>query len=268
MNDTASGKKKALQLGIHKASGSLIATTDADCVPGDQWLKTIASAYLSGNYRMMSGPVTVNKPEGFLGRFQALELLSLVASGAGAIAIGKPVMCNGANLSFEKEAFLLVEGYQGNEHIPGGDDLFLMEKIKNRFSAKAITFLKNKEAIVYTKGTARIKDFFNQRIRWVAKSPAYREPFLIFTAITVLIFNLFILSAFIGALYNIVFLFAGLAFFFFKSLVDIILLWKITRFTGQQVLIRYFIFFQIIYIPFAALMGIIGNMMGYKWKGR
>ena len=268
MTGDDSGKKKALQLGIQKATGALIATTDADCVPGNRWLKTLASAYQSGKYRMISGPVAVNKPKGFLGMFQALELLSLVASGAGAIAIGKPVMCNGANLAFDREAFFLVEAYQGNEHIPGGDDLFLMEKIKKKYSSQAITFLKDKEAIVLTKGTTGIKDFFNQRIRWVAKSPAYRDSFLILTALTVLAFNLFILFAFIAAFFDKVFLIAGLTLFVLKSLVDIVLLWKICSFAGQQFLTRYFIFFQIIYIPFTAVMGIIGNIIGYKWKGR
>ena len=35
-------KKKAIEKGIAAASGELIVTTDADCVPGPDWLKMIA----------------------------------------------------------------------------------------------------------------------------------------------------------------------------------------------------------------------------------
>ncbi len=36
-------KKKAIETGIAAASGELIVTTDADCIPSSEWLQTIAS---------------------------------------------------------------------------------------------------------------------------------------------------------------------------------------------------------------------------------
>ena len=35
-------KKKAIETGIAAASGELIVTTDADCIPPPAWLQTIA----------------------------------------------------------------------------------------------------------------------------------------------------------------------------------------------------------------------------------
>ena len=36
-------KKKAIETGIAAATGDLIVTTDADCLPGNNWLTTIAA---------------------------------------------------------------------------------------------------------------------------------------------------------------------------------------------------------------------------------
>lgn len=268
LEDGKQGKKNALTAGIQKAGGELIATTDADCLPGQQWLRTIALAYQSTHCKMIAGPVAIREPQTFLEKFQALELLSLVASGAGAIGIGLPIMCNGANLAFNKQAFHSVGGYKGNEHIPGGDDVFLMEKFVKHFSGKAVTFVKDRRAIITTKGAESMIDFLVQRIRWVAKSPAYRQAFMILTALIVLVFNLIILSAFTAALFNLVFLYAGLILLLIKSLIDIILLWMISRFAKQVFLMKFFLVFQLIYIPFNGLMGVIGNIAGYRWKGR
>lgn len=268
LDDGLEGKKCALQIGIRHARGKLIATIDADCCPGKSWLKSIAATYAEHNYKMMSGPVAINNPEGIIGKFQALELLSLVGTGAGAIGIGLPIMCNGANLIYEKSAFDEVDGFKGNEHISGGDDIFLLEKFKRRYSRKHIGFIKNSKAIVYTSGTSGLREFFNQRIRWVSKSPAYRDPGMIITALVVLIFNLGLLISLIGAFFNLSFFYIFEGLFLLKCIVDFPVLWKISGFTDQRYLLAWYLPFQLVYFIFISFIGIIGNMVVYKWKGR
>ncbi len=262
------GKKNAIQKGISLAKGNLIITTDADCRPGKYWLKTIDSYYINGNYKMISGPVAIQKTSGILAGFQAFEFSSLIGSGAGAIGIGMPIMCNGANLIYEKAAFKQVGGFAGNEHIPGGDDIFLLEKFKRNFKPGQIGFIKNPDAIVYTSASIGLRDFIHQRFRWVSKSPAYRDPFMIFTAMTVLLFNLALFISLIWSIRSPEILIPTGAAFLFKCLIDLPLLWKTTRFFKQQRLLKGYLFMQAFYFIFISISGIFGNLLSYQWKDR
>jgi len=41
-------------------------------------------------------------------KIQSLEFMGLIAIGAGAIANHRPIMCNGANLAFQKDIFYKI----------------------------------------------------------------------------------------------------------------------------------------------------------------
>jgi cellulose synthase/poly-beta-1,6-N-acetylglucosamine synthase-like glycosyltransferase len=262
------GKKQALSLGIGQAQGRLIATVDADCFPGRRWLRTMVHYYEKTGSRMVAGPVAIRKPGGFLSSFQALELLSLVASGAGAAQRSMPVMCNGANLLYEKEAYKEAGGFGGNMHIGGGDDMFLLEKFIRLYRKKSLTFAKDRKAMVHTYASANLRSFIQQRFRWVAKSPAYRNGFLVFTAVAVMFFNLglltsLIVSAFIPGVFLLF-----LAAFLVKCIIDFPILWMAAGFADQRKLMAWYLPFQLIYFVFISLSGIGGNLLSYNWKGR
>ena len=138
----SSGKKSAISYGVSQARGKLIVTTDADCRIHINWLLTIDTYYRQNEYRMLVGPVSIDYDSSWFAHFQALEFNSLQGSGGGAIGMGLPIMCNGANLIYEKNAFDKVEGFKGNEHIPGGDDMFLLEKFIQAFGSRSIGYIK------------------------------------------------------------------------------------------------------------------------------
>lgn len=73
-------------------------------------------------------------------------------------------MANGANLAYEKEAFLAVDGYKDISQKASGDDMLLVYKIAQQFPDK-IRFLKNKAAIVLTEPMQTLSDFLQQRYR-------------------------------------------------------------------------------------------------------
>ncbi|MEM9986473.1 MAG: glycosyltransferase, partial [Bacteroidota bacterium] len=97
-------KKAALRTGIAAAKGEIIVQTDADCQMGPHWLEAIA-AHFGPNTALVSGPVLLSHGAGWLERLQCLEMMGLVALGAGAMAAGKPNLVNGANLAFRKDLF-------------------------------------------------------------------------------------------------------------------------------------------------------------------
>ncbi|MEA3451434.1 MAG: glycosyltransferase, partial [Bacteroidota bacterium] len=175
------GKKQALKHGINNSTGDLIVTTDADCRMQKKWLSTICNYYSSIDAKMIVCPVlyTTKKPLLSFGNFQALEFLSLTASTIGSIGINKPLMCNGANLAFEKKTFQKFSN-PTKEEIPSGDDTFLLFNINKKYHRK-VKYLKNKHAIVTTKPAKNLSVFFNQRIRWASKTKYYKQFFVLFS---------------------------------------------------------------------------------------
>jgi biofilm PGA synthesis N-glycosyltransferase PgaC len=221
------GKKNALKEGITAAAGSLIITTDADCRPGPDWLKAICSFQQSEPSDLIICPVQLTDSKSLFAELQAVEFKTLIASGAGAAGAGMPILCNGANLAFTKEAWIqsrleLVDEYMS------GDDIFLLQSIKKR--GGVIRFLKSESALVFTEPAKTLAAFFKQRKRWASKSPAYTDIQLIFTACTVFSISLWlIILVFSSLIYSsflpIFFLTFGMKFF-----ADIVFLYFIRDF--------------------------------------
>lgn len=162
-------KKKALALGIKNAKGDLIITTDGDCQAGPNWLSSMVSYYQQSDYKLVTGPVLMKPAYWPLQIFQQLDVISLLGITGATIRNGMPTMCNGANLMYAKKTFLEVEGFKGNHDVPTGDDVFLMQKIDERYPG-SVGFVKNYEACVFTKPEAGLGKFIAQRIRWISKS--------------------------------------------------------------------------------------------------
>lgn len=121
-------KKIALTKAIEEAKGEIIITTDADCIHGRDWLKTMINKF-DDETAFVSGPVEFIEDETTFSKLQRLEFSSLILVGAGLIGKDEPIICNAANLGFRKSVFNLVNGYEGNLNLSSGDDEFLMQKI-------------------------------------------------------------------------------------------------------------------------------------------
>ena len=160
-------KKKALTIGVKNAKGELIITTDGDCIMGENWLSTMVGYYQQHSFRFLTGPVMLKPAKGLLGLFQQVDVMNMLGITGGTIANSYPTMCNGANLLYEKKAFIGVDGYKGNTDIPTGDDIFLMQKIEMAFP-DSIGFVKERDACVYSRPESTFSDFVAQRVRWTS----------------------------------------------------------------------------------------------------
>ncbi len=263
-----SPKKRALSKGIAEATGELIITTDADCRAGEGWIKTLVGHYLETGSSIISGPVRQTPLTTLFSKLQALEFLSLVGSGAGAIGAGKALMCNGANLAFRKEDFLKVGGYEGNENYASGDDVFLMMKLQKEIGDHAISFVKSRNAIVDTEAKESWKEFIRQRTRWASKAKAYRTMFALYASGVVLAFNVLLMLSLPG-----LFFFPGYAqlvliLWGIKLATDATLLFPFTRFIEQHQLMWYFIPAQVFVAFYTSIAGFLGFSKSFAWKGR
>ncbi|MCA6075220.1 glycosyltransferase [Fulvivirga sedimenti] len=163
------GKKSALLKGVQEARYPILITTDADCNVRPGWLRTYDQAYTRPDTHFVAGTIELAYEKPTLPViFQVFEQYALTGLTGVTMHSRYPTMCNGANLSFTKEAFLAVNGYEGNEQIPSGDDQFLLKKVTSRFHDSAI-FMKDPQAAVRTGAITEWDEMLHQRIRWAAK---------------------------------------------------------------------------------------------------
>ena len=263
-----SSKKSALTYGISLASGTLIITTDADCRLSRSWVSVISSFFAEFRPEFLAAPVLYENDGTLFTAFQSLEFQGLMASTAGSIQAGFPLMCNGANMAFNRKAFLETGGYLSNQGIVSGDDVFLMMNIRKKYGRNAVAFLKNQDAIVWTKPPHLWKDFLNQRMRWVSKARGYRFSVVLFSAIVVYLMNVFLASGLIIGLWNArVFLWI-FAFFLVKIIVDLPVLAGMLRFSGSLHLLAGFLPLQLINLYYVSIIGPAGLIRPFTWKGR
>lgn len=260
------GKKQALAVGINEAKGSLIVTTDADCRINKQWLTTIVSFYETYKPKMIISPVIIDKGNNIFHKLQSFEFLSLTGSTAGAVGINKSIMCNGANLAFEKAVYNEFNDAFDNTYTSGDDVLFML-KIKNKYNY-SIKYLKSINATVVTQPQDKLIDFINQRIRWVSKSKSYRDFDVIFSAITVFLINILLMVTFVLSFFNITFLKVFLSIFFIKSIVDYTLLYITSAFFDKHSLMILFLPLQFIYFFYVFTIGLLGTFVKFDWKNR
>ena len=265
------GKKKAITKAIEQSEGDLIVTTDADCRMGSSWLSTIVSYYETKRPKMIVAPVCLHSPAragSFFEKLQTLEFIGLIGATGAAIEQKYPIMCNGANLAYEKSVFKTVQGFNHLNNVASGDDMHLMLKIKNSF-ADGIKFIKSEEAVVYTKPKTSLLEFIQQRKRWTSKALTYKDFTVIAVAIIVYVFNIsivislvlmFFLPSFIGRLFILIF---GA-----KCIIDFLFLFLTTSFFKRRSLMWLYLPGQIFNLCYVTFIGIIGNLGKYRWKGR
>jgi len=294
-----SPKKDAISTAIKNAGFEYIITTDADCEIPENWLQAYNEIILETGAKLVAGPVKIaespfnsshkggephssnikisdtspnlntNQENRWLKYFQAfqeMDFMSLQAAGAGGFGLGKAFMCNGANLCYEKAAFLKADGFTGNDDISSGDDVFLLQKFTEK--KLPVYFLKCADAIVITKPQQDLTTLISQRIRWAAKTPAYKSSFAKLVGLTVLFMNFSLVIGGFLALFSI-FPYQPLLFaFFFKFILDFALLFHSAEFFDRNDVLRNYFWSSLIYPVFSSYVAILSLFSGYEWKGR
>lgn len=266
--NSKSPKKDAIHTGIKDSSFEYIVTTDADCRVPEKWLNYFAAEIEKNEPAMLAGPVafseTVKKK--LFQRFEEIDFFSLQGSSIGAFGIGKPFMCNGANLCFRKTDFQMVGGFQNNSEIASGDDVFLLQNFKN--VGLKIQFLKEYEATVFTNYQSSVGALVSQRIRWGAKASAYRDLFAKSISLIVLLFNfILIISAFL-ALFRLIHYQVLLLVFLIKFNLDFILIYKTARFFRRELAMKDYFWVSFLHPFFLSFTSILSVFRGFHWKGR
>lgn len=288
LETTTSYKKRAIETAVNLAKGDLIITTDADCRVQENWLRSIATLYENEKVKLIAAPVCFQNEQSYFQKFQSLDFCGMQAITGASLNMEIFNMANGANLAYEKKAFLEVNGYQDIDEKASGDDMLLVYKIAQKYPEN-IRFLKDKNAIVYTHPTTTVNEFLQQRFRWTSKSTSYQDKRI--TWILGLVY-LFVLSIWMNAFYffgrliytsifpdhsliglmqflnSFLFFFLFLFQVFCKSVIDYFFLKSASSFFNRTDLMKTFFSSEIFHIWYIPFVGTFGNILNYKWKDR
>ncbi|NQV02142.1 MAG: glycosyltransferase [Bacteroidia bacterium] len=262
------GKKSAIARAIEKASGTLIITTDGDTLHDPRWISSLARYYCETGAKMILGPVIFADENRVFQKLQTLEFLGVMGLTAGFANLGHPVMCNGANLCYEKEVFHEVGGFDGIERYASGDDQFLLSKIKQKYGGHSIRFLDDRNAIVTTLPEKEFGSFVQQRLRWISKSRGYRDLIVLFVGAVSYLFQAMIFTGFCLGFLSPRYLYLAVSLLCFKILLDFPLVFSMARFFNKRHLWPWYIPAQLFQIIYVTISGPIAFLVPVRWKGR
>jgi len=260
-------KKRAVQYGIENSKGDIIVQTDADCVHASKWLQCITKNF-DADTAFVSGPVDFHKDSSLFSKMQKIEFEGLILAGAGLIVYGEPIICNGANAAYRKKVFEEVSGFDGNNDLSSGDDVFLLQKISQRRKYK-IKFSCDSEAVVLTNSCKNLKEFIRQRRRWAGKVIYFADKFLVTHLIFILIFYTGLIIQPVLALSGVVMLWwSFITSVFIKILVEFQIIRKGEKLFYDNNNIIIFILTEILHIPYIMVSTLSGLSGNFSWKGR
>jgi glycosyltransferase involved in cell wall biosynthesis len=252
-------KKAGIEKAIRNAEGSIIFSTDGDCILPPKIIENYAGFFSNPKVHFISGPVTFIKEPTLWNNIQIVEFASLVGSAAVAIFLKNPIMSSAANLAYRKTSYLEVNGFQENDGLASGDDEFLMNKIHKTYKDSVI-FAKNKECIVETKATENLTQFYNQRKRWAGKWGASISWVSKITAVLIFVINAITIYFAMSGNWEIL---------LFRLITEFIFLGSVLHSLNKKSSIWFIPITQLFYPFYVVFFGLISLIpREYEWKGR
>lgn len=261
-----SPKKDAITTAMQGVTSNWVVTTDADCFVPENWLLAYDNYIQNNQVEMVAGAVTYQIQDSFLHHFQQVDLASLQGATIGSFGLNKGFMCNGANFAYTKNFFHELNGFEGNDSIASGDDVFLLQKAV-AYSPEKVRYLKSKEAIVITQPLNHWEGLFHQRVRWASKAGSYQSQFGVFLGFVVFFGNLSVLLGILFCGFNCISFRYFVLLVFSKVIIDSVLIYKTNRFLTQNK-IRYLILSSLFYPFFSTAVALYSLFGKYEWKGR
>jgi len=259
-------KKGGIEYAMRYAEGDLIILTDADCTLQKGWISSIVSFYHQYKPKMIIGPVGYFTDNSFLSYFQALDFLAMQGVSCCSAGLNKPLLCNGANIAYEKTLFNELNVYEKDD-IASGDDMFMLHKAYSSYPDK-VKYLKAKSAIVKTDPCKTWKALFQQRLRWAGKVKYFDSKESILVLFFLLVINVLVLVLAFFSLFETIYLKYFIIAVSTKMLTDIFFLWPVAKFFRQSHMLSLFLAVQFVHFIYMAVVGILSNILPYSWKGR
>lgn len=260
------GKKKAISIAVHQAKSDIIFCTDADCILPPNWISQLLPYFESDKVKIVAAAVKLSYSNLFE-KLQALEFSSLIATSAAAAKRNFPLMINAANMAFRKEIYLELEHHLNQVKSVSGDDLFLLQYCKKRYS-NSIFYHLSKSTLVLSKAQNSLKEFIHQRKRWASKTRFYIDKSIQWLGFIVLFMNVLILVDVVLLIAEYELKIKWILPIGIKFLIDFILLKKYLRIIKEENLLKYFLLLEFILPIYIIFVAISSQFSSFHWKGR
>ena len=262
------GKKKAVNYGIKASQFSWILLTDADCMVDHNWINDHLEWANKSAALGITGIVLPEKRHSLVSDFQWLDFAATMALTNFGIQSHLYYLSNGANFGFAKSVFESVHGFEGNDYMASGDDVFLMQKF-SRINPYSAYFLQSTSAIVTTKSEPDWKALLQQRKRWASKSKHKGNEGVVYIQGFVFIYCIAIVLAMFGGIFSTSSLYVGIIAMLIKMATDYIFLRRMAHYFDYPQVLRsflpsYFIYFMHIFV--SAWFAIFPSK--FWWKSR
>lgn len=254
------GKSRPLASGIEAATGDVILITDADCTVPATWVEHTARRY-AADVGLVGG-VTLQRANDAFGGMQSLDWAYLLGIAASGVAWGTSFGSIGNNLSFRKEAYQEVGGYQA---LPFSvtEDYTLVRAILKAGSWKHVYPI-DPNVLVESAPCPDVSALIHQKHRWGRGGLDVQPLGFVMMLITWLLHVLPIVYLLgwgdLGTTLTVLFV---------KSILDYAFLNSVVTRLNRRSDLQYFPMFELYYfvyvvvLPFLVFFG--GNV---RWKGR
>jgi len=263
-NGARSGPHKpaAVAHGVEAAGGEVILTTDADCRVPPEWVRSMVR-HCTPDTPFVAGPVAYEHNNLFLPRLQALELMGLVAYGAGTLGISLPTFCNSANVAYRRD---VIEAQSTAPNGAAQDELLLQHVAYA--TDRQVAFNPDPDACVTTEPAPSFTDYLEQQARWAHMGLRY--PFALPRAmvVTLWLIHAALLLAAAVALAIPAWRQPTLLAFLGKIGADALLTAPAARHFGQGRLLRSAVPTELLLLLAVPIVGLVGTFGDVTWKGR
>lgn len=257
-------KPEALATAIREARGSVIITTDADCVAPSSWVRTMIR-HIDAGAAYVVGPVLEQGGENAFTRLRALEVLGGMAVTAGRIGIGRPINGHGGNTAFLREIYDRTGGFDFGA--VKSDEETMMHRIVDQHLGR-VWFAATPNARVRTASPESLGGFWNQRMRWGSMHRHFADRK---TLIQLAVLYLSILFPLIGLLLGLqdrTILFASIFALLSKMCIDVLTLRSGARLFGERVPFGTFLLGESLHSLYIVIFGAVAQFARYRWKDR
>lgn len=245
------GKQNALNAGIKKSRGSIILTTDADCMAKSSWIKTMVSYFDEKTGVVIGLPVT--REDSFFAKLQSIDLVYLLNCAVGIIGWNKPISAIGNNMAVRAEAINQIGGISALGFTVT-EDAALIRTVSQK-TEWLIRAARDINAVVITKPVKNLRQFYKQRSRWIIGGFVDAPKWGIVAIQLILLFYILLFSLIPVAIFlrNTELLFGVGICFLVKLLVDFVLASDIFYRLKKLDFMKFFIPYEI----FQMLYGIL-----------
>jgi cellulose synthase/poly-beta-1,6-N-acetylglucosamine synthase-like glycosyltransferase len=184
------GKKRAIRMAVEQSESEFILSLDADVEFQKNYFSNLAQLRPCDMYIL---PVVFNARNWLESLFE-LDPLLVNAANCGISGWKRPILASGANLLFSRIAFQELDNFKRHAHIASGDDMYALRDFRE--GGAEIRLLTDFSLAVSTETPQSIKEFFHQRLRWIAKTSDVKDALSSMLAI----FQVLVTFTFLGLL--------------------------------------------------------------------